>query len=466
MNRKWLPLKELGVGLMIMAALAAGALFATKAYPGELKPAEVRALRGAVTTPEFRAKQNEIAHSSLTQLSMVLGRPEHADREFTHVIKRWRVTNQAKSGRCWLFAGLNVVRLDTANELGVSDFEFSENYLFFFHKLEGANSVLTDAMDGRVPDEGQDAAWILRGSISDGGYWGTFTALADKYGVVPKSAMPETVHSSNTGELNYALDQLVKSAISRIWAAKTKKAKQAVRAEAIRDTYKLLALTLGTPPEDFAWRFRDKEGKLQDYKTYTPKSFYEEFVASTFADKVHLMNDPTLPYYKVFSLSSGMVGALGDTFLNVPFEELEAAVKGSVLADRAVWFGSDVGKYMDRGTSTLSEKQFDFGALLGLPLSMDKATRLRTYATQATHAMVIVGVDMDGETPVKWLVENSWGTDATPDAGYFTMTNGWLREYGFDAVVDIRFVSEKAVAALTGGSEILPIWHHMNGKVN
>lgn len=52
------------------------------------------------------------------------------DTAFSHKLDTdWAVTDQKSSGRCWLFAVLNLLRVDTMRQLNVKSFEFSQNYL-------------------------------------------------------------------------------------------------------------------------------------------------------------------------------------------------------------------------------------------------------------------------------------------------------------------------------------------------
>ena len=45
------------------------------------------------------------------------------------------VTNQKSSGRCWIFACLNIMRLPFVKHLNMEEFEFSQTYLFFWDKV-------------------------------------------------------------------------------------------------------------------------------------------------------------------------------------------------------------------------------------------------------------------------------------------------------------------------------------------
>ena len=80
----------------------------------------------------------------------------------SHRLDDWKVTNQKKSGRCWLFAALNLVRSGTRRKLGLKDFEFSQNYAMYYDKLERANYFFESIIEtadqerrrpaGRLPD--------------------------------------------------------------------------------------------------------------------------------------------------------------------------------------------------------------------------------------------------------------------------------------------------------------------------
>lgn len=54
------------------------------------------------------------------------------------------VTNQKSSGRCWLFAALNCLRLPFMKECNLDEFEFSQAYLFYWDKIERCNYFLNN----------------------------------------------------------------------------------------------------------------------------------------------------------------------------------------------------------------------------------------------------------------------------------------------------------------------------------
>ena len=121
------------------------------------------------------------------------------DHNYSNVIKNEmpKVTNQKASGRCWGFAGLNLMRLSLVSKYNLKDFEFSQNYFMFFDKLEKANYFLENIL--KTMDESFDSRlmmYLLSNPIQDGGQWDRFVNLIEKYGVVPQSVMPESFQSS------------------------------------------------------------------------------------------------------------------------------------------------------------------------------------------------------------------------------------------------------------------------------
>ena len=58
-------------------------------------------------TPELRAGRNALASNSVQSLVINPDVENRTDKLFTHVIKEpGSIADQQKSGRCWLFAGL------------------------------------------------------------------------------------------------------------------------------------------------------------------------------------------------------------------------------------------------------------------------------------------------------------------------------------------------------------------------
>ena len=105
---------------------------------------------------------------------------------FSIDIEAGEVCNQKQSGRCWMFAAYNVMRLEIMNKLNIKNMELSQNYPLFFDKLERSNYFLENILD--TLDEELDSRivhYLLQDPVGDGGQWDMFRSIVEKYGVVP-----------------------------------------------------------------------------------------------------------------------------------------------------------------------------------------------------------------------------------------------------------------------------------------
>merc|ERR1711881_668133 len=127
-------------------------------------------------------------------------------------------------------------------------------------------------------------------------------------------------------------------------------------------------------------------------------------------------------------------------------------------ADLPVWFGCDVGKCSNSALDVMDCDLFDYGNTFGTKLGMTKAQRLQTGESSMTHAMVLTAVHLDSEgKPVRWRVENSWSNTAGTD-GYFVMSDKWMDEFVYQAVVDPAVVSKEVNDVLKQKPKVLPLW--------
>ena len=107
--------------------------------------------------PRNRLARNAVTKSSIQSVALnrdVVARTNHT---FSHQLKSNDATAQSRSGRCWLFAGLNLFRVEAMKRLNVEKFELSQSYLLFWDKLEKANyfletilSTLDEPANGRL----------------------------------------------------------------------------------------------------------------------------------------------------------------------------------------------------------------------------------------------------------------------------------------------------------------------------
>ena len=237
--------------------------------------------------------------------------------------------------------------------------------------------------------------------------------------------------------------------------------KQAV----LDDIYRMLALCLGEPPVSFEWRYRDAEGNLVS-RDYTPMEFYFEITPEDYSpdNYIMIMNDPTREYYKLYEIRNyrNTYEGMNWIYLNLPNEDIKRAALASIKNNEAMYASCDVNKYLNRATGVMDPAMFDYEALFGVELSMDKKARILTRQSGSSHAMTLIGVDTDEtDVPVKWEFENSWGT-GYGNQGYLTFTDDWFDEYMFRLVIHQRYLDEKAVSCLGQEPVELPAWDYMH----
>ena len=414
-----------------------------------------------------RLVQNAVTGTGADTVSLDRTVVNGIDETTSERLDSWKVTDQKHSGRCWEFAGLNVLRAKVIDELKVDDLEFSQNYIAFFDKLEKANHTLARAIAtaSRDADE-EEVRAIMDYPAEDGGWWMQFTDLVAKYGVVPSWVMPDTESAGNTLQMNRALSTVLRRAIGKIRDAATNSdanegasQMEAARSEALSAVWRILAIHLGTPPTSFTWQYRDKDKNFHRKGTYTPLEFAHEIVPQAFEPWVSLGHDPREEHpvgrTYVHEHTPYMEGGTPYWHLSVELDVMKKAVIDSIAAGEPVWFACDVKKQFDKDLGIWDAKLHDYEALYSIDMEMSKAERLRLRESGGTHAMTVVGVDLVDGVPVRWRVENSWG-DEVGRKGFFTMNDSWFDEYVYNVIVPRSRVSEEIAKACDQEPIVLP----------
>ena len=428
-----------------------------------LAAADLERLRKEFSADPFaKLLQNALTTAELKDIALDHDVVAATDTTMSNRLDDWKVTNQKRSGRCWLFAGLNLLRAGTAAELGIKDFEFSQNHAMFFDKIERANYFLQSVIDlADRPTDDRTLATLLDDCMGDGGQWNMFAAVIAKHGLVPKSAMPETISSEGTNQMNSSLRKILHTAARDI-----RTAEQDQRAELAESTlgivWRALCMHLGTPPEKFFWQWTDSDKQFHRDGWLTPQQFRDKYLTLPLGDYVCLVHDPRNPTGKTYTveLLGNVVDAPQVVYLNVDIDTMKKYAADQIVAGTPVWFGCDVGQQMDRDRGIWDAKLHDLESIYGTEFSLDKAGRLEYHQTLMTHAMLFTGVDLvDGE-PRKWRVENSWG-DESADQGFYTMNDSWFDEYVFEIAAPKSLLPAELVAALDEQPTVLPAWDPM-----
>lgn len=411
-----------------------------------------------------KALRNALNTTSITVLAENAENAAMIDTHFSDRVRTKGITDQKSSGRCWLFSGLNVLRAGMIDKYDLGDFAFSQNYVFFYDQLEKANLFLQGVIDTKdLPFEDRKVDWLFQNPIGDGGQFTGVSNLITKYGVVPADAMPETLCANNTSAMSGQLKNLLRQDGLKLRDAGKKADLNAMKTDMLKDVYRILCLCLGVPPTEFEWARYDSKGSFVSRKTYTPLSFYQEFVNADLENNyVMLMNDPTREYFKVYEIDYDRHVYDGQNwiYLNLPVDKIKEMAIASIKDNTAMYFSCDVNKYLNRSKGVADLKNYDYDSLIGFEYTMDKKQRVMTHASGSSHAMTLIAVDIRDGKPAKWMVENSWGA-ASGYKGNIIMTDEWFDEFMFRLVVEKKYVPAELMSLLGQKPVMLPAWDPM-----
>ena len=414
------------------------------------------------------ASVNLLTANSIKNLAIDRDKLIHRDKLVNFKLKDAGITNQQGSGRCWLFSALNLYSADVMTNLKLSSFQFSQPYLTFWDKMEKANLFLEQMIEmAGAPLDDRRLVLILSDPFGDGGWYDYAVYLMEKYGAVPLSAMPETKQSINTGTINALANAKLRAFAAELrdlYAKKKTVSELRARKESmLGDIHKLLVYTYGLPPSQFTFRYEAKGEKdsvsAVVSKQYTPLSFYEEYVKEKQPDYVALMNNPTKEFNRTFSVefSRNMYDKPDVVMLNMPAERFKDYCLKALLDSQAINFACDVGPDNFGDSAILSKDIYRYSDLFGMSFDLTKAQRIELRQSTPNHSMVFVGVDTVSGKPIKWLVENSWGSTAG-DKGYWYMDNDWFDEYVYVIIVDKKYLSKDDADLLAQKPVRLPMW--------
>ena len=418
--------------------------------------------------PAYKLAQNAVTRVTVDDVAINRDVVNSSDHSLSVLLDDWKVTDQQRSGRCWLFAGLNLLRVGAMKKMGMKEFEFSQNYAMFWDKIERANYFLEAAIETADRDiDDRTVAHLLEAAAEDGGQWNMFVAIVNKHGLVPKSYMPETQSSGDTGRMNSVLRTQLRQGAKTVREAFARDGVEAARqekAEILKVIYRVLCIHLGTPPDQFDWQWTDKDRNFHRDGVLRPQEFAAKYVELPIDDYVCLVHDPrpSSPAGRTFTVQylGNVLGAPPVTYLNVDMRLMKDIASRALQSGEPVWFGCDVGKMMSNEYGLWDAELFDLPSVYGADFSLGKSDRLLYHETLMTHAMLFTGVDILEGSTRKWRVENSWGTSRGKD-GFYTMNDSWFDEHVFEIAARKDALPESLREALGADPIVLPAWDPM-----
>ncbi|AFH51231.1 Aminopeptidase G [Corynebacterium pseudotuberculosis 267] len=394
------------------------------------------------------------------------------DHTVEHKLDSLAVTDQKRSGRCWLFAALNVHRHAIAKKLNLENFNFSYSYVQYFDKLERSRFFLTEIRARRDQDiDHRVIAQLLRFAAEDGGWYGYVGNLVHKYGVVPDYAMPEVESAGNTRELNRALSHVLRRGACRIRDAESDTEADAIVDATLRDAQRVITVHLGAPPTEFMWQYRTKDDTFVREGMFTPREFAEKYLPD-FNNTVVLAEDPRSDKPKntrfLVELCTNVVGAQEHNYVNMDMSVLKDAVAASIEAGEPVWFACDVNRQFNRKLGVWDPRSLTWPECMAWRSILQK--RSVSFLENLSRLMRWYSVALTVIVTVPYVL-GGWKIPGVPElndqktelvgAGYATMSDEWFEDNVFYVAIKRDFVPEKLHKVLDTEPVRLPAYDLM-----
>ncbi|WP_125674720.1 C1 family peptidase [Companilactobacillus keshanensis] len=411
--------------------------------------------------------KNAVAQVGIFKAAQNIEAKRKLNPTFNIEVSTGKVSNQKRSGRCWLFSALTNLRTEFAIKYNMKDFELSQNYLSFWDRLEKANYFYQNILEtANLPVNDRKVNLLFTYPNGDGGQWQYAADLINKYGVVPTYAMPETSVSENTSEFNAVLKRMMRKngiELRQMVADNSINIDQRVE-EMLSEVYKLCVYSFGQPPVDFELSLRNDDDKLIEETSITPKDFLNKYFTINLNDYVNVMNSPqrSKQYNQVYTIQTdgNVVGGTIEKYLNLPIERLEELSIEQLKANDTVWFGNDILNQSQRKEGLLLGDMYQVDKLFNIDMKLEKGDALDYRQSEVSHAMVLTGVNISASKPNRWKVENSWGDD-NGEKGYFVADNGWFEDNVYEVVINKKFLTDKELTVFDKEPIVLSAWDAM-----
>lgn len=358
--------------------------------------------------------------------------------------------NQFNSNRCWILASMNPLRQEAMKRLGMKEdenFMLSSGYICFYDQLERCASFLNRITE-TLGSPFEEIEELLRFPVDDRGQWYRFAAIAETYGVVPLSCMPDTECFKEPKTMNRLLQEYLRRCACILREETSPSEAEQKKQELLSVIYGYLCRFLGEPVKSVGLEYTDCDGKRRKLEGITPLDFFHEYCNGHCEDYIYMINHPSpaWPMLQTYTdrkdLSRGF-----DTMLNVDIPTMKQLAIRQLQAGEQVVFGADVRQQNDRMLGVMDPELYDFECVLGLPLSMTKEQRIKYHNIQCTHIMSFDGVELDEEgRPLRWKVLNTRGEEFG-HKGHYVMSDTWFEEYVLSIVIRKDLAGEDILRA-------------------
>lgn len=422
-----------------------------------IKKETLKRLRDNYLSDENNVIRNRILNKTAL-VDLVTNYEDNLDVSFNIEIKTHNVVDQKLTGRCWSFAGLNILREEVIKKCNLNDFELSGSYIAFYDKLERFNLLMDRLSNYEKNVYNKYVQDILKTGFDDGSTFSEFKELIKKYGVVPKNIFSNSFSSNDTGELNDILSRLLRKYYLEL--ENTNNIAK-LKDKYINYAYKILGSVYGLPKDKFDFEYVDNNNEYHIDKNITPKEFYDKYIGIDLDNdymEIYSYKDEKYKLNKLYKLEEGSLisGSKVTPVLNLDYKRLEELIINQLSNNELVYFStSTTTKYENGMWIDLMSR---YTNLFDIDLNMNNNEIFRTYGSMGEHSMVITGVNTNLKFK-KWKVENSWG-DKEGNNGYFVMEDKFLKNYIISAVINKKYLNKKELDVVDSNPIEVPKWDY------
>ncbi len=370
--------------------------------------------------------------------------------------------DQKESWKCWIYAGLNMIKYNMAENLNIDlmNFELSSNYIAFFDKLEKSNNIYENIIN--LPIEKTNLNYIkeekiLKDCVTEAGFYEWFYSIIEKYGVVPNSYMPNPKEGEDGVKISLLYREKVKKDVINLIHQKEQGRSgdelRDVIKQYIRENYIFLSKILGEPPLTFEFEYEDKAGKYILQKNMTPIEFKDKYLTLNLENFVSIANMPMYDkeYNKIYQLKyfGNIYKKSYRKFLNLPIEDLKKCAVKQLTDGIPVYTSVDIlNKCVYEKQGVLDTRIYNYDKTLGID-SLSKTEGLDLSEIHPGHCMIITGVNIEDGQIQRWKLEDSYGigTEEKPN-GCYVMNDNYFEKFLIDIIVDKKYLTKEQAELL------------------
>jgi bleomycin hydrolase len=416
--------------------------------------------------------QNALSHTNFDEIIVNETKLNNIQWIFSHEIDSvGMITDQARTGKCWLYAFMNALIPDMIKKNNLNNFRFSETFIYFYDKLEKCNFILSSIIMADYNNKEKLESlksYCIKNAHCDGGGASSAVNIILKYGMIPYEYFPDNYQSKNTNNLNTVLSKKMKENIVLLFETKDKEQKIIIKNGMVKDIYNILRLFLGTPPTIFTWEYYDTYGTYRKIKDLTPKEFYKSYVPIDLKQYVTLTLDYDIKIntYNTVNYLNNIMEACDHSYLSSTIERMKQLCVQNIINGSPILISCHSQIDFNQELCILDPELYSTDIYFGNSPKISRKIKSQYGITSSDHIMTIIGCNIlktiNGRYIVdKWKLKNSWGIYGV-HGGFCYMTDKWFDENVFDIFVDIKYLNDKEIKGIQGfnANNKNNVWDH------